>query len=75
MTGEARDAMAAKPGSGDAGKNPFQGVLDKENKPDGASHTNKQPCVPGSNHSRCPIPFVLVRSLSSCTDPAVWWRR
>ena len=36
MTGEARGAMASRPGGGDAGKNPFQGVLDKENKPDGA---------------------------------------
>lgn len=35
MTGEARGAVAAKPAGGDAGKNPFQGVLDKENKHDG----------------------------------------
>eukprot|EP00752_Nemacystus_decipiens_P002902 g2700.t1 len=32
ITGEVRGVMAAKPGGGDAGKNPFQGVLDKENK-------------------------------------------
>lgn len=40
MTGVARGAVA-KPGDGDVagpgGKNPFQGVLDKENKPAGAA--------------------------------------
>lgn len=37
MKGEARGAVAATAGGGQGGKNPFQCVLDKENRPDGES--------------------------------------
>lgn len=65
MTGEARGATAIKPGGADAGKNPFQGVLDKENKPNGGL---------GKALSTRAAPFICADSTAphvfSCFGPA-----
>lgn len=78
MKGEARGAMAGKPGDaaavpGAGGKNPFQCVLDKENTPDGtfAERQYNMAAKAAPLTSGCLMYFVLL-PLSHHATPWFW---